>query len=247
MQAVAVVKPLVAQPNLTNQVYARLVDAITDGSLEPGGRIRQEALATTLGVSRQPISHALQLLRHQGLLEETGKRGLTVARADPGRIRDLYQVRTALDALAARLAAERIAADAVPRAERDMFADALARGSSLGPYDPVSAYVAADLAFHTAIYRLSGNAAIEETVSAQCLQVRRCMAMVLVADPDRRPLVWAEHARILRLILAGDDAGAETAARAHTSRAAADAARRLAELSADSAVEFSDRRDDPSQ
>jgi DNA-binding GntR family transcriptional regulator len=228
----AVMKPVVAHPNLINQVYARLVEAISDGSLEPGGRIRQDALATTLGVSRQPISHALQLLRHQGLLEETGKRGLTVARIDPGRIRDLYQVRTALDALAARLAAERIAADAISRAERDMLSDALARGSSLGSRDPVSAYVAADLAFHSAIYRLSGNTAIEETVSAQWLHVKRCMSMVLVADPDRRPLVWAEHAQIVRLIMAGDDAGAEAAARAHTTRAAADTARRLAELSA---------------
>jgi len=48
------------------KVYDRLLEAITSGDLKPGERVRQSALADRLGVSRQPISHALQLLRHQG-------------------------------------------------------------------------------------------------------------------------------------------------------------------------------------
>ena len=85
-------KPIATQPVLIDQVYERLVESIADGSLLPGSRIRQEELAERLGVSRQPVSHALQLLKHQGLLIESGKRGLTVAPLDAGRIVDLYQV-----------------------------------------------------------------------------------------------------------------------------------------------------------
>ncbi|WP_207477618.1 GntR family transcriptional regulator [Arenibaculum pallidiluteum] len=223
-------RPLESQPSLIAQVHARLVEAITEGLLEPGERIRQDELAATLGVSRQPVSHALQLLRHQGLLEETGRRGLIVARIEPGRIRDLYQVRSALDSLAARLAAGRVAAGSAPAGDRASLGETLARGAALGTEDPVAAFVAADVAFHGAVYRLSGNAAIEETLAAQWPHLKRSMGMVLV-NAGERPLVWEEHAAIADRILVGDADGAEKAARAHTMRAAEATNLRLAALS----------------
>jgi len=112
------VQHLDPQPALIDRAYEQLVEAIADGTLAPGQRIRQEELGRALGVSRQPISHALQLLKQQKLVEENGRRGLIVSGIDAERIRELYQVRTALDALAARLAAERIAGrvtDSQPR------------------------------------------------------------------------------------------------------------------------------------
>ena len=54
--------PLEPLPNLIDQVYARILEAIIDHSLPPGQRIRQNELAERLGVSRQPVSHALHLL-----------------------------------------------------------------------------------------------------------------------------------------------------------------------------------------
>ena len=101
-------EPLALIPNLIEQVHLRLVDAIADGTLAPGERLTQEEVAQRLSVSRQPVSHALQLLKRQGLAVEIGKRGLAVAPVEPNRMRDLYQVRGALDGLAARLAAERV-------------------------------------------------------------------------------------------------------------------------------------------
>jgi len=181
-----------------------------------------------LGVSRQPISHALQLLKQQKLVEENGRRGLTVTTIDPATIRELYQVRTALDALAARLAAERVAERKVDPAPRRAAQRALAAGLALRPDAPVLTFIQADAAFHTALYRLSGNRAIEDTVSAQWPHLKRSMGTVL-EDAEQRPLVWAEHKEILRLILAGDAAGAEQAARRHTDRAGAETARRVAQ------------------
>src|ERR1700745_1268375 len=96
--------PLEPAPNLTEQVYARILGAITDRTLLPGQRIRQNELAEKLGVSRQPVSHALHLLHKQGLVAESGRRGFEVTQLDPERIRQLYEGRGAIDALAARLA-----------------------------------------------------------------------------------------------------------------------------------------------
>jgi len=228
-------KPISLQPVLIDQVYERLVESIADGSLLPGSRIRQEKLAEWLGVSRQPVSHALQLLKHQGLLTESGKRGLTVAPLNADRIIDLYQVRTSLDALAARLAAQRVAAGSANTPQRRQLEEALEHGASLKSDRPASAFIQADVDFHTAIYRLSGNSAIEETVVAQWPHLKRSMGMVL-NNPDERVLVWHEHAVIVRFILAGDPQRAESAAYDHANRAGIETAKRLAELTSTEAA-----------
>jgi DNA-binding GntR family transcriptional regulator len=222
-------KPVASQPVLIDQVYESLVEAIACGDLAAGGRIRQEELAEQLGVSRQPVSHALQLLKRQGLLVESGKRGLVVAPLDAGRILDLYQVRTSLDALAARLAAKRVASGAAnPAACREL--EEMARhGWSLDPDRPAAVFIQADVAFHTAIYRLSGNTAIEETVAPQWPHLKRSMGVVL-DDPGHRPLVWREHASIVGFILAGNADQAEAEARAHASRAGTETSQRLAAM-----------------
>ena len=108
--------PLDPLPNLIDQVYGRILEAIIDRSLLPGQRIRQNELADRLGVSRQPVSHALHLLHRQGLVAESGRRGFEVTRLDPERIRQLYEVRGAIDALAAKLAALRAKSDTAGRA-----------------------------------------------------------------------------------------------------------------------------------
>src|SRR5258706_13735375 len=103
-------EPLTPAPNLIGRVYTRLVDAIADGSLAPNERLTQADIADRLFVSRQPVSHALQLLKRQGLVVEQGKRGLAIAPVEPDTIRDLYQVRAALDGLEGELAAEPVTA-----------------------------------------------------------------------------------------------------------------------------------------
>src|ERR1700759_806201 len=127
--------PLDPAPNLTEQVYARLLAAITDRTLLPGQRIRQNELAEKLGVSRQPVSHALHLLHKQGLVAESGRRGFEVVQLDPERIRPLYEVRGAIDALAARLAAECAKVDTSGRAQLEA---ALQPGRSPGPDTPLA-------------------------------------------------------------------------------------------------------------
>ncbi|MCK8784965.1 GntR family transcriptional regulator [Roseomonas sp. NAR14] len=203
--------PLESGPILIDQVYRRVLEAIAEGSLPPGQRIRQGELAEQLGVSRQPVSHALHLLKRQGLVTESGRKGFAVAPIDPARIRQLYEVRGALDGLAARLAAARADAD---RAGRLALEQALAEGEAQAPTAAVPVLVQLDTAFHQALYRLSGNPAFAEMVGPHWPQFRRSMATVL-AGPDYRARAWAEHAAIVARVLQGDGEGAERAARDH--------------------------------
>lgn len=203
--------PLNPAPNLIQQVYDRILSAIVDRSLAPGHRIRQQELAEQLGVSRQPVSHALHLLHRQGLVVESGRKGFQVTPLDPARIRQLYEVRSALDGLAAGLAAAHAGSDAAGRAA---LAEALAAGRAIDGGTPLADLIALDVDFHRALYRLSGNPAIEEMAGPHWPHMRRSMAAVLT-DPDYRIRAWAEHAAIAGRVLAGDAAGAEAAARDH--------------------------------
>src|SRR5258708_10133169 len=84
--------PLDPLPNLIDQVYARILEAIIDRSLPPGHRIRQNELAEKLGVSRQPVSHALHLLHRQGLVAESRRQGFEAPQLESRRIRPPYDV-----------------------------------------------------------------------------------------------------------------------------------------------------------
>lgn len=222
---------LTASPDLIDQVHDRLLAAVVDGSLAPGARVTQESVAARLGVSRQPVSHALQLLKRRGLLVEHGKRGLVVAPLDAQRIRDLYQVRESLEALAAELAARRASAGKLTGRERRTAQEVLAKGANLGADAAIVDLVEADVAFHSALHGMSGNAAIMETISDQWPHFMRSMGSVLT-EPSIRQRIWNEHARILDAVLDGNSDKAATLMRHHVAGAGEDTARRIERLSA---------------
>ena len=74
---------IASTPDLTEQVYQRLLYAICDGELAPGARLTQEELAAALGVSRQPILQALRLLKKDGFVSDAGRRGAGQRRTGP--------------------------------------------------------------------------------------------------------------------------------------------------------------------
>ena len=184
-----------------------------------------------LGVSRQPVSHALQILKRRGLLIEHGKRGLAVAPLERERITRLYQVREMLDGLAARLAAERCHSGLAPDADIEVLKQSLEAGLQLQPISDISALVAADVAFHSCLHQLSGNPEIANTIAEQWPQFMRSMGFVLGAD-NRAASIWSEHAAIADAVLSGNADLAENLARAHAHNAALQAATELPQTEA---------------
>lgn len=209
---------LEAAPDLVDQVYRALVDAISDGSLPPGERITQEDLAQRLAVSRQPVLQALRLLKRDGLVLDAPGRGVLVAPLDALLIASVYQVRSALDRLAARLAAQR-------RARLD--ARLLERGRKAARGRHVRAMIDADLAFHQAIYAASGNPLIEQSALLHWRHIRRAMGAVLQGSTMRES-IWDEHESLAVAIAAGDADRADVAMQAHDERACEHLTRQLA-------------------
>ncbi|WGF87905.1 GntR family transcriptional regulator [Marinivivus vitaminiproducens] len=220
--------PLTSGPILIDQVYQRLLEAIATCTIAPGTRIRQGELAERLGVSRQPVSHALHLLKRQGLIEESGRKGFQVTPIDAVRIRQTYEVRGALDGMAARLAAGRARLDEAGAAS---LQSALADGQAKDvDHLAIPALIELDIAFHRAIYGLSGNPAFEEMVGPSWPHFSRSMAAVFQAA-EHRAFVWDEHAAIARHVLAGNADQAEEAARAHALNAGRMTEERLGDVS----------------
>lgn len=214
------------QPALIDRVHEQLVAAIAEGQLLPGQRLTQETVADMLGVSRQPVSHALQMLKRRGLVIDHGRRGVAVAPMDGAKIQNLYQVREALDGLAARLAAIRVQSGLAATAAMDNLRLAYEEGVKLTDTATVIDLIKADVSFHRALHELSGNPEIASTVEEQWPQFMRSMAVVLDTS-GHRAQIWKEHEDILEAVLNGDVDAAEACARRHTRRAGEETAARV--------------------
>jgi DNA-binding GntR family transcriptional regulator len=211
---------LQAAPDLVDQVYRALLDAISDGSLAPGARVTQEDLAERLAVSRQPVLQALRLLKKDGLLLDAPGRGLLVAPLATEWIGRVYEVRGALDALAARLAAGR-------RAVIDPRLVEQGRRAARGRH--IKAMIEADIAFHNAIYAASGNPLIAQSAQLHWVHLRRVMGAVLQASPQR-DTIWDEHTAIAAAIAAGDAKRATALVEHHSRRASENLLARLSDV-----------------
>lgn len=203
---------LALERSLTDRTYDAILDAISSGELAAGARINQDELAAKLNVSRQPIVQALALLKVQGFVRESGRRGVVVAPLDADFIAHLYELRSALDGAACRGAAQRGSAEA------KLWGPALiAEGRAAFASGSVKRMVDADMRFHRLLYDLCGNPMIAETASLHWHHIRRLIGGYLQHYPMRD--VWDEHQAILDAVIAGDPDRAEAAARHHADHA----------------------------
>lgn len=217
-------KTLTPTPNLVEQVRDALLGEIASGVLRPGERIIQEQIAQALGVSRQPVQQALMLLRNQGVLREAGGRGLIVTPLDPDHVHHVYQIRSAIEGLACRLAAEHQAEQA-----RRLGPALIEAGRKAVASSSVPRMIAADIRFHEFLYGLTGNPLIAPAMDIHLTYTQRAMGEVLVRDQSPRD-IWDQHAAILEAIAAGNADEAERRSRAHLMQACGFMVSRLKEL-----------------
>ena len=199
---------------LSDRVYRAILDAICNGELAPGQRITQDELAERLNVSRQPVLQALRLLKTQGFVRDSRRRGVVVSSLDPTFIAHLCEVRSALDGIACRAAARRAQADAKLWGPK-----LIAEGRATVRSGSVPDMIAADMRFHLFLHELSGNPLIAETAALHWQHIRRVMGGSLRRRYLEWQGIWDEHAAILDAVMRGDADAAERAARQHAEAA----------------------------
>jgi DNA-binding GntR family transcriptional regulator len=220
--------------SLVDVVTERLEAAIINGDLEPGSKLSEQALATSLGVSRGPLREAIRRLEGRKLLQRTPNIGVRVVALSAKDITDALQIQGALQGLACALAAKNMP-----------DADVRALGTLLDRYKHKPGkgqdYDSWDAEFHTRIISGSGNDRLSQLLHEDVnflLRVHRSrsrttreMAMevvkehrTIVAALARRDAVAAEHAMRLHISHARDVVDAVKAGNARESSAGRGAA-----------------------
>ena len=187
-------------PQLIEQVHKALLHAICDGTLPPGKRVTPQEIAARLRVSLQAVQQAMLMLQHDGLvLPAAGvspyfhSREVLIAPLDAEMLTQVVALRGSLDALAARLAADK---------HTIIDPEILARGRRASKGKSIKAMIDADVAFHEAIYQACDNALIASSAHAHWHHIRRAMGAVLQTTAMRLQ-VWDEHQGIANAIAQG--------------------------------------------
>lgn len=137
---------------LRDVVFNTLRQAILRGDLKPGERLMEISLANKLGVSRTPVREAIHKLEQEGLVLMIPRRGAEVAQITEKSLRDVLEVRGALEELAVRLACERMTGQALGELNRAAERFEKTLGSS-----DITSVAETDVAFHDVIYMATDN------------------------------------------------------------------------------------------
>lgn len=197
---------------LRDQVLDELRRRIVNGDYPPGQRLTEERLAADFGVSRNPVREALRIAEADGLVTMMPRRGAVVATPDASTVADLFAVRSSLEPIAARMAAERATPGDV--ADLRSLLDAAREATAQDDFSRV-AQLNSDL--HMRVIAVSGNRWLTSIASSLYLHVHWVFR---VGAAHRAPHSWQEHIRLVDAIEAGDADEAEAAARHHVDAAA---------------------------
>lgn len=193
-------------------VYEHLRDAILSGRLRGGQRIDQDVVARQLGVSRMPVREAIRRLDSEGFVTNRPNRGALVTALGPDEMLELFEMRSALEALAVSLALPRI--DAAVMAELEDRVRRMRRAEAR-----IGAWIEIHETLHDAITRLAGRprlaAAIRNLRQAAAPYLRLYLSAYRYAE-----MPGFEHETLLEAIRSGDPATAADAMREHVMSAA---------------------------
>lgn len=179
---------------LRDVVFNTLRQAILRGELEPGERLPEIQLADKLGVSRTPIREAIRKLELEGLVIMIPRKGAVVAEITEKSLRDVLEVRRALEELSVKLACEKIQEEEIEelKVAAKEFEDALKTGD-------VTAYAEADVKFHDIIYHTTDNERLIQLLNNLSEQMYRYRVEYLKREDSHETLL-AEHQYIIEML-----------------------------------------------
>lgn len=199
---------------MADTAYRMIRQRILDNAWAPGHQVLEQALALELGMSRTPVREACIQLANEGLVEVVPRHGMRVLPVSPSDMREIYQILTSLESMAAELVAKSrpTSEELAPldKASRDME-KALKR-------DDLDAWAEADERFHRHLVQMCGNARLAAIVFNYWDRAHRARMVTLRLRP--RPVhSTREHLAIVQAIRRGDAAAVGALFRAHRQRA----------------------------
>lgn len=194
---------------LRDVVFNTLRQAILKGELEPGERLMEIQLADRLGVSRTPIREAIRKLELEGLVLMIPRKGAEVAKISEKSLRDVLEIRRALDALAIELCIERMSEEDIQSLTdaQEVFRQSVENSEPMTIAEN-------DEHFHDVIYNSTNNQRLVQMLNNLREQMYR-YRLEYIKDADKRQILVLEHDQILKAIKERNVAEAKIAIRAH--------------------------------
>ena len=202
--------------SLGDSAYETVKQAIRNGVFPPGYQGSEQEIAQRLGMSRTPVHQAIVRLEAEGMVELRARRGVVISALSAADMKEVYDVITAVEGMAALLLAERPADEREPIcAELDAIDAEL---DAAVKSDDLDAWADIDARFHARLVAGSGNGRLERIATITADQSYRARRLTLSLRP--RPIhSVGEHAAIVDAIRKGDPAAAREAAQEHKIRA----------------------------
>ena len=198
----------VRRQSASQAVYLLLREDIIRGRFLPLERLYEQALTQTLQVSRTPLREALRKLEIGGFVNQLPTGGLIVAGIDVADVRNLYLIRSVLESLVAREAAEKATPADVMR-----LRDVVVRMELLAQYPEEAVRLGGE--FHGELASIANNPRCDEILAQVRAHLERYWALTVFQDSPRAVTAAGEHQTIVDAIAAGDGTQAEAAMRRH--------------------------------
>ena len=179
---------------LRDVVFNTLRQAILRGELKPGERLMEIQLANKLGVSRTPIREAIRKLELEGLVLMIPRKGAEVAEITEKSLRDVLEVRRALEELSVQLACEKITKEEIRELER-----VAKEFQQVVKSSDITEIAEVDVRFHDIIYTATDNQKLIQLLNNLREQMYRYRVEYLKRD-GVFPQLIAEHEAIIRHI-----------------------------------------------
>jgi DNA-binding GntR family transcriptional regulator len=196
-------------------VHAYLRECILDGTLTPGTKLSQVALAEQLGISRTPLREVLRMLQEEGLVEIEPNQRTRISGLDPQELDDVYASRILLETLALSMTIGHFGTASRKAAKRELAV--MRRTAKSGDFD---GWFAGHASYHRLMTAAAGDA-LQRQLRAYADRTIRYIRIYQLSDPSG----WqapgdVEHPQILDALTAGDERRAMTAMAHHLARTA---------------------------
>ncbi|MFG6195307.1 GntR family transcriptional regulator [Nonomuraea sp. JJY05] len=197
----------------TDVARRRLREMILDGAYPPGARLTEMEVAAALDMSRTPVREALRALTADGLVRPSG-RGVVVVELERGDLDEAYQVRAALEALTAELAATRQREGRIAPADLAALREIAIDTATATAEGRLAEAVRLNLRFHRVIAELAGNSMALHALERIWDQIQ-VSTLRSLAPPSRPAHVSGQHEELVAAIVLGRPEEAARVARAH--------------------------------
>lgn len=200
-----------SEGTVSDAIYAVLRDRIIDGSLGSGSRLRAEKIAGEMGVSRTPVREALQRLESNEFVIARPRKGLVVKGLSEEDLVEIFQIREALEGMAARLAARNARPGDIAALENLVDEMESVKDRDTNRLRELTGE------FHLRVARCADNTRLHRMIQELQDRVRQFGDSTLFL-PDRASEALREHRNLLAAIRDGDGDGAEELVRTHRRR-----------------------------